>query len=284
MAIQIITDSGSDLPKELIEEYNIKVVPLNVTFGSKTYKSGIDIDNETFYNKMKNTEELPKSASPSPQDFIEVYKEVDTSNEIIVLALSGALSSTYDSAVMAKNILLEEEPTRKIEVINTKTGSCGQILLINDALQLIKDGLPFEEIVEKTKANIKRTKTLIFLETLENVVKGGRLSRTKASIANVLNIKILLEVSESGSIEVLDKVRGNSRALKRFIDYISEYGKSLEGKVLTITHSNCEEKAKKILKEITDVYPFQKTILSEIGPLIGTYAGEGGIVISFYRD
>ncbi|WP_017754803.1 DegV family protein [Calidifontibacillus oryziterrae] len=281
MTIKIITDGASDLPLSYIEDNDIKVVPLNVSFGEQTYKTGIEIDNKTFYQMMREAEELPKSSCPSPYEFLEAYKDVPETEDIIVFCLSKSLSGTYESALIAKDMLLEEQPTRKIEVLNTKTGSCGQILHIDEAIKLIKSGASFDEVVDNEKKLIDNTNTFILLETLENVIKGGRLSKTKAAIANALNIKLILGVSKEGAIEVREKARGDKKVLRRFIEQIGEYGKDLEQKVLTMTHSNCEEKALKILNEIKDKYKFKETILSEMGPLIGTYAGEGGIVIAF---
>lgn len=281
MTIKIITDGAADLPLSFINEYDVKVVPLNVSFGDQSFKTGIDIDNETFYRMMRESAELPKTSCPAPYDFLEAYKEVPEDNSIIVFSLSKGLSGTYESAVVGMNMLLEEQPNRKIAVLNTKTGSCGQFLLIDEAVKLINCGAGFDEVIANAQTSIDSVNTLILLETLENVVKGGRLSKTKAAIANALNIKIMLEVSKDGLIEVREKVRGDKKVLRRFIEQIGECGKDFEKKVLTMTHSNSEEKALGLLKEIKEKYNFKETILSEIGPLIGTYAGEGGIVISF---
>ncbi|WP_458415012.1 DegV family protein [Schinkia sp. CFF1] len=281
MAIKIITDGASDLPSSFSKEHLITVIPLHVSFGNESYKTGIDIDNQTFYRKMKESSELPKTSCPAPNDFFEAYKAVPEEDAIIIFTLSKSLSGTYESAVIAMNMLLEEQPERKIAVLNTKTGSCGQILLIDEALKLIHSGADFEKVISNAKATIETINTIILLDTLENVVKGGRLSKTKAAIANALNIKVILYVSNEGAIEVREKVRGEKKVWRRFIEQIGEYGKNLEQKVLTITHSNCEEKALKMLKEIQEKYNFKEAILSEMGPLIGTYAGEGGIVIAF---
>lgn len=281
MTIKVITDGAADLPLSYIKEHNIKVVPLNISFGHQSFKTGIEIDNSTFYRMMRESAELPKSSCPSPYDFFEAYKDVPDDQDIIVLCLSKNLSGTYESAVVAKDMLLEEQPTRKIEVIDTKTGSCGQILHIDEAIKLINAGATFEQVVANENSIIDNTNTFILLETLENVIKGGRLSKTKAAIANALNIKLILGVSKEGAIEVREKARGDKKALRRFIEQIGEYGKDLEQKVLTMTHSNCEEKALSILNDIKEKYNFKETILSEMGPLIGTYAGEGGIVIAF---
>jgi DegV family protein with EDD domain len=281
MGIKLITDSASDLSKELQEKYNIEIVPLNIQFGDEHYKAGVTIDNDTFYRKMRESKELPKSACPAPYDFLESYNKMSDEDELIVLTISKGLSGTYDSAILAKNMFLEEQPNRKIEVIDSSTGSPGMVLLIVQAAQLIEKGNSFEEVVNALMEGIPKTNTFILLETIENVIKGGRLDRFKGTIANALNIKISLRVDVEGKIEVFEKVRGDKKALRRFIDTIGEFTKEFEEKIITLSHSNCEEKAKSVLAEILERYPFKQGIITEMGPLIGTYAGEGGLVISF---
>jgi DegV family protein with EDD domain len=281
MSIKIITDSSSDLPKDLQEKYDIEVVPLNIQFGDEHYKAGVTIDNPTFYKKMKESKELPKSACPAPYDFLESYKKINDDDSIIVLTISSSLSGTYDSAVLAKNMLLEEKPNRKIEVIDSSNGSPGMVILLVQAARAIEEGKSFEEVVSSLKFTIPKTNTFILLDTLENVIKGGRLDRFKGAIANVLNIKISLRVDLEGKIEVFEKVRGDKKALRQFIDAIGEHTQEFENKIVSLSHSNCEEKGREVLAEIMNRYPFKEGILTEMGPVIGTYAGEGGIVFSF---
>jgi DegV family protein with EDD domain len=281
MGIKIITDSSSDLPRNLQEQYAIEIVPLNIQFGEQHFKAGVTIDNETFYKMMRDAKELPKSACPAPYDFLESFKKTPEEEDLLVLTISKSLSGTYDSAVLAKNMLLEEQPNRKIEVIDSSNGSPGMVLLLVQAARDIEAGNSFEEVVEALNEAVPKTNTFILLETLENVIKGGRLDRFKGTIANALNIKISLRVDLEGKIEVFEKVRGEKKALRRFIDTIEEYTKEFEDHTISLSHSNCEEKGKAVLAEIMNRYPFKEGILTEMGPLIGTYAGEGGLVLSF---
>ncbi|MFG6150422.1 DegV family protein [Halobacillus sp. B23F22_1] len=285
MTIQMIIDGGADLPETMIEKHNLKVVPLNIHFGEEQYKTGETIDLSTFYTKLKEAEELPTSSSPSPYDFYEKYKQVDPHYPILVLALTQGLSSTYDSAVMGKDMLLEEEPDRKIAVLNTKTASCGIALLVHEAAQKIGENLPFEEIVQHMEKKIEQTTTLFILKTLENVIKGGRLDKVKGTIAKTLNIKLLMKATEDeGSIDVTEKVRGDKKSLRRFVEQIGEYAHHFEDKVIAMSHSNDEERGRSVLESIKNKYRFKDSIFTETGPLISTYAGEGGLVIAFFKD
>ncbi|MCP3029249.1 DegV family protein [Halobacillus sp. A5] len=285
MSIQLIVDGGADLPQQMIEEHHLKVVPLNIHFGEEQYKTGVTIDLPTFYTKLKASDELPTSSSPSPYDFYEKYKQVEGGTPILVLALTQGLSSTYDSAVMGRDMLLEEEPGRKITVLNTKTASCGIALLVHEAAGQIEAGKPFEEIVRHMEAKIEQTTTLFILKTLENVIKGGRLDKVKGTIAKTLNIKLLMKATEDeGSIEVTEKVRGDKKSLRRFVEQIGEYAHHFEDKVIAMSHSHDEERGHSVLQTIKEKYPFKDSIFTETGPLISTYAGESGLVIAFFKD
>ncbi|TLS34942.1 DegV family protein [Pseudalkalibacillus caeni] len=284
MSIKIITDSSVDLPEELLQQHNISVVPLNIHFQDKNYKAGVDIDTPTFYEKMKTAKELPKSSAPAPQDFIEKFNETDEQDELVVLSLSKGISSTFENAVLAKTMFLEDHPDRSIEIINTKSASAGLGLLVLKAAEMVEAGNSFQEIVSSIQDDVDDLMTMFVLDTLENVIKGGRLDKVKGKIASALNIKLLLRASEEGTIEMIDKVRGNKRAIREFIDRIGKYGHNLETKVLAIAHSNCEDKARALMEQIQERYKVKRVILSSMGPLIGTYAGEGALLVAFQKN
>lgn len=284
MTIQLMTDGGADIPKRLEDSMDIITVPLYLHFQDQHYKAGVTIDLETFHQKIKETDELPRSAAPSPNDFFDAYKRVDSKNPIIMLSLSKGLSTTYENAVLAKNMLLEEEPDRKIEVINTKTASCGIGLLLQEAKIKIEQGFTYSQLTEHLHRRVEQTTTLFVLKTLENLVKGGRLDKFKGKIAKTLNIKVLMKASDEGTIEVAERVRGDKKSIRRFIEQIGEYTKDFEDKVISMTHCNAEDRALHVLEEIRNKYPFKDALLTDMGPLIATYSGEGGFVISFFND
>lgn len=284
MSIQLMTDGGADLPKELLEMADINVISLYLNFKDKQYKSGVELDLPSFFKKIEETKELPRSAAPSPNDFYEGYKEVDPSKPILMISLSSGLSSTYENAVAGKNLLLEEEPDRKIEVINARTASAGQALLLFEAYQKIQENYTLDELVTHLNHKVKHTATLFVLKTLENLVLGGRIDKVKGTLAKTLNIKLLMKASDEGTIEVAEKVRGDKKSIRRFVDQIGEYARTFEDKVLVMTHCNAAERAKSVLNEIKAKYKFKETYVTEMGPLISTYGGDGALVISFFKD
>ncbi|MDQ0159229.1 DegV family protein [Alkalibacillus salilacus] len=284
MSFQLMVDGGVDLPQGFADKFNVKTIPLNIHFSDGVYKAGVDLTTEQFYEKLGDTDDLAKTSAPSPNDFYEAFKSVDPNTPILLLSLSKNISATYQNAVIGRDTLLEEDANRQIEIVNTTSASCGMALLLNEAIKLKMKQFDFQDIVKQTRQNAERTVTLFSLRTVENLIKGGRLDRFRGAIAKTLNIKLLMRASEEGEIEVTEKIRGEKKALRRLVDQIGEYTKSLEGKTIVMSQSRCESKAKQIMDQIRERYHQDEEYIVEMGPLIANYAGEGGLVISFLRD
>ena len=277
--IRIIIEGSTDFPKNLLDEMGVKVVGINVAFGEQNYIGGVEIDEETFYKRMKEEKNLPKTSSPSPDRFIELFDCEE--DEILIITLTSKLSSTYSSAVLAKNMYLENHPetNKKIEVIDSLSGSIGVGLMVHKACQLAKQGKSLDEVVYYIE-NIK--KDIVFygaLDTLENAIKGGRVNPIAGKLINALNFKVIIEISE-GLVKPVDKARGEGNSMKKLFERVKENVHDVETKTLVIGHSNCEDKANKIAKHIEDNYEFEKIIVSSIGPVMGTYTSEGAILIA----
>lgn len=278
-----MTDGGADIPSELSKNTNLITVPLYLRFGDQEYKTGEDLDSQTFHKKVKELKQVPKSSAPSPNDFYNAFKEIDSTTPILVISLSKALSSTYENALIAQKQLLDEEPSRKIAIINAKSASCGMGLLFHETLKKMKEDYSFEELVAHLENKVEDMSTLFILKSLDNLILGGRLDKVKGAIAKTLNIKLLLKASDEGAVDVSEKIRGNKRSLKRFIDQIEEYVTNVEDKTIVMTHTNAKEYGQSVLDKILERYPFKEAYLTETGPLISTYAGEEGLVISFFN-
>lgn len=284
MKIQLMTDSGADIPLSLVEQMQVEIVPLYLHFSDGEYKSGVTLNLTEYHQKVEELNEVPQSSAPSPNDFYEAFKKVPLDRSILMLSISKELSSTYQNAVAAKEMLLEEEPERKIAIINTKTASSGIALLLYEAHMKIIDGYTFEQLVRHMEEKVESTVTLFVLKTLDNLIRGGRISKMTGKIAATLKIKLLMRGSEQGTIEVTEKVRGEKKALRRFVEQIGEYTSNTNGKSLFMTHCNDKARAMQLLSEIKNKYSFKETFLSDIGPLIATHGGIGTIVIAFFKD
>lgn len=275
--IKIITDGSCDLPKEVIERVNPDIIGINVCFGEETYIGGVEIDDKTFYEKMKLSKELPKTSSPSPDKFIEAYKCEE--DEILVFTLTSKLSGTYSNAVLAKTMYLEEYPQKRIEVIDTQSGSIGVALMMLKCNELIEQGKTMDEIlieIEKYKKNI-----IFFgaLDTLENAIKGGRVNPLAGKVMNALNLKVIIRIDE-GLVKPIDKARGSVNSIKKAIDYVRTHVDNEIEKTVIIAHANCPEKADKIKAIIEENSEFKEILIASIGPIMGTFTSEGAILVS----
>lgn len=283
MQVQLITDSSADLPKELKRKLNIITTPLFVHFGDEQF-SGEDLETDTFLKKLETSDTFPSSSAPGPYEYYQAFKAIPDHKPIIFLGISAGISSAYQHAVMGKDMLLEEQPDRKIEVISTNTASPGLTLLLHEAGERLEQGDNFEQLVAHLHDRVEHTVTLFVLKTLDNLIRGGRLDKVKGAIAKTLNIKLLLRANDEGKIEVLEKVRGDKKALRRFVEQIGDYMTNAENKVLTMTHCQAKERAEHVVQDIKQTYNFKQIILSNMGPVISTHAGESALVISFFKD
>lgn len=272
--VKIITDSSCDLNKDIVQKYNIGIVGLNVSFGEETYIDG-EMDNDTFYKRMAESKELPKTSSPSPERFIKSYEGKE---EILVLTISSKLSATYSTAVLARSIFLEENSNKRIAVIDTQTGSVGQGLIVLKAAQLAQEGKSLSEIVEIIE-KIKNDIVLFgSLETLENAIKGGRINPLAGKLINALNFKIIIQVVD-GLVKPVDKARGDNNSLKKVVESVCSRIPKEGKKVLAIGHSNCLEKALKVKDMMIVNHGFEDIIISEVGSVMGTYTSKGAILV-----
>lgn len=273
--IKMIVDQALDIPKYILDRYDISVVNLNVAFGDDIVNH---FTNEQFYERMRISPILPKTSCPSPDAFLEEYKSAE--DDIIVITLSKELSGTYSSALLAKELYAQEFSDKNIEIIDSTNGSIGAALLAVKAAYYINENMRYEDVISQIRVLSKSLIHYGTLETLENAVKGGRISKTKGFVANALNLKPIIQIEKT--VFVVDKARGTKNSIKKMLDILESKVKELNKKptILGIAHSNDIEKAEVVKSMILEKYNFKEVIIAEIGPIIGTYTAEGGILVS----
>lgn len=276
MQVQIVTDSSCDIPKEIIKKYSINVVPLSIHFNDETYIDQIQIDNNQFYDKLVQGGDLPKTSRPNPAAFAETFKNVGKKGPVLCITLSSGLSGTYDSALIAKGMV-----DCRVEIIDSLNASIGIGLQVIKACQLAEQGLNIEEIVEQITKYRGNMNTFFTVDTLENIVKGGRLSSWEGAIGQVLNIKPILYNQPDGYIGTLEKVRGRKRSIKRLVQLAEETGKDFSQIPIGITHAKAGEDLDQLVQELQEKLNPKEIIISELGPIIGTHTGFGAILIAF---
>lgn len=272
--IKIITDSTADLSKEIILKNNIESLPLLINFGEESYLDGVEISRQALFSKINEENIFPTTAQVTPQRFYDCYKKyLDEGYKIISIHISSKMSGTYQSACVAKGMLETED----IVVIDSLNVTSGLGLLILKAVSLVEDGLEIQEIKTEIEKRIPLIKSSLAFESLEYLVKGGRISKVAGTIGSVLGIRLILEVKD-GKIEVKDKIRGSKKAVKVILSELEELGYE-EGEPLIIINSDNKEiygALKEKLKE-TNV-DFHE---AEVGCTVGIHAGPGASGIFF---
>jgi DegV family protein with EDD domain len=278
MDFRIVADSSCDLNDDLRKKVDIGIVPLKLDVDDKTFVDDSKLNVKDLLTAMKNSLNPIKTSSPSPGDFITEYEK---GKNVFVVTLSSALSSTYSNAVLAKNIVLEQNSNKFIHVFDSLSASIGETLISLKIFDMIQKSYSKFDIVEKVEQYIKEMKTYFVLESLDNLIKAGRISKIKGLLANALSIKPIMGSDEDGSIRLVEKVRGSKRVYKRLVDVIGEEEQKFEDKILGIAHCNALEKAEELKKDIEDKYNFKEIIIVEMAGLSTVYANDGGIVIAF---
>lgn len=278
MDFKIIVDSCCDLTAELRKRFDISTAPLSIDIEDKHFVDDENLDRESLLAAMRNSSEAPKTASPGPGPFLELYHKYEN---IFVVTLSKELSATYQNAVLAKELLKEEAGNKFVKVFNSFSATVGETMIAYKLGELIEAGLNRDEIVEKAEKYIDEMQTLFVLDSLDNLIKAGRMGKLKGKLASFFNIKPVLAGTAEGTITLIDKARGSKRAISKLVDKIGERGDNLEEKVLGIAHCNALERAEYIKKEAAKKYNFREIIIVETAGISTVYANEGGIVLAF---
>jgi DegV family protein with EDD domain len=241
------------------------------------------IDDETFNQQsflslVKASQHGPKSACPSPDDFMKYF---DYDGNIYVITLSSQLSGSYNSAELAKKLYLEEHPDKKIDVIDSRSASIGQTLIAMKIMEYEEASLPYEEIVEKVNAFRDELLTKFVLESLETFRKNGRLTGLKAIIASTLNIKPVMGNTPEGYIYKVDQARGIDKALRAMIKAIEQDVVKPQEKIIGIAHTNNLARAEFVKDEIMKRIPFKGYFIADTAGVSSMYANDGGIIAAY---
>lgn len=277
VAITILTDTMCDVPRHYAEKYNIKIMPLLVNFGEESFRDGIDITTEEFFERLQASEKLPTTSQINPPQFESVFfEEIGKNNTIIGILGSSKLSGTYNSAIIAKNNIGSD----RIYVIDSEAVTLGAGLLVIKAARLAEMGKTPEEIVNEIEASKKRLKQFFIIGNLKYLYKGGRISLSASVIGSILNIKPIITTVE-GKLEMLEKTRGVRKAISIVMDMIKDNGWTLDEKVIGINHTLCPEHADYIEELIKMQYKPKEIIRGQVGSVVGTHAGPGCVALHF---
>mgnify|MGYP002472625546 CR=1 FL=1 len=278
MSYKIIGDSCMDLSEELKKENNFQIVPLCLDIDGYLITDDDTFDQKDFLKRMAASPNCPKSSCPSPDAYMKAFDGPE--DHVYVVTLSSKLSGSYDSAMLAKRLYLEDNADKKIEIIDSKSASVGQTLIALKAKQLEEEGKSFEEVVRETSEFRDNLSTKFVLESLETLRKNGRLSNLKAVIASALNIKPVMRGMD-GTIEKIDQARGINKTLVLMADLIKKDATNFANRTLAIAHCNNYERAVFVKDEILKRVPFKDYFICDTAGISSLYANDGGIIVSY---
>ncbi|BAL81433.1 DegV family protein [Caldisericum exile] len=278
--VKIVTDSTCYMPKAYLEKYDIKVVPLYVRFGDEVYREGVDMSHDEFYRKLHETNILPETTQPAPEDFESVYRDLlKDGYEIISIHISAGLSGTINSANAAKEALQSD----KIHIFDSKFTSMGlgyQILEI--AKMLFEDNMPLSDVLNIIPTLYKHMNIYFLVPDLFWLARLGRIGKAKALLGTVVKIKPILFFDE-GIVNVLEQPRTLERGKERMIELTKEKVTKFGLKYITVAYGENLEEAEQY-KDFLE-REFNKSVsLTQLGPVIGTHTGPQVLSIHFYTE
>lgn len=280
MAIKIVTDSTSYISDEYIKKYDIKLVSLNVIINGVSSRE-VDIENEVFYEEIKNSKEIPKSSQPIPEEMLNTFREiVEDGDSIVGIFLSSKMSGTYSNANMIKDMILEDYPDADIHILDSKTNCMQMGFAVIEAARAASEGKSINEVINAANHVINNSRFLFTPETLEYLKKGGRIGGAAALFGNVLQIKPILTVV-NGETSVFKKVRTRKKAIEEIVKTVLEEIESKGLGDIVVHHINCQEDGLKLAKALENKLG-KKVEIQSIGPVIGVHVGPGSIGIAYY--
>lgn len=275
--IKIITDSTSDLSKDIVEKYNIEVLPLIVNFGEESYYDGVDMTFEKLIAKIKEGAEFPTTSQINPQRFYDCFKKnIEEGYKIIYIGIGSKFSGTYQSACIARDMFLSED----IVIIDSENVTSGLGILVIYAGKLMEQGKNLKEIEKEILECVPKVDNMLAFNSLEHLIKGGRLSKTAGFIGNVLSIKPMLAIRD-GEIGVIDKVRGTKKAIKAVTDYLEDK-KVKQGTPVILLEAPGGDMKKVVLKKLQEK-DFE-IIEQKVGCVVGTHSGPDAVGVLFIKE
>ena len=274
--IRILIDSSADYTAQEAKEKNLELIPINITLNNQNYRDGIDLTKDEFYELLTSSEEFPKTAQPSPQDYLDIFEDAKAKGDSIVyLALSSALSGTFQSATLAKSMVEYDE----IYLVDTLSATRAIRIMAEYACKLKDEGNDAATIAEKLEEFKSRVVIYSALDTLEYLSKGGRLSKAAAAVGELANLKPIITVTPEGTMAVPAKALGRNKAISTLTKMVTE--KEIDTtfpiySLYAVGEENTEKLEQKLGKEGVRV-----TKRLQIGPTIGCHIGPGAYGVIF---
>ncbi len=277
--VKIVTDSTADLSEELVKELGISVVPLSITIDGETFLDRVDITPQEFLTKMKQAAELPKSSQPAVGHFVELYDQLGSDgSDVLSIHMTGGMSGTVASAENAARL-----SESKVTVIDSMYISRALAFQVVEAAKMAEAGFALDEIVKRIEEIRKNSTLFVTVDTLENLVKGGRIGKGKALIGSLLNIKPIASLQD-GVYTPVSKVRSHAKIVKYLSEKFAEDVSDKTIKGVAIAQVDAAELAANLKDAIKKLTGYADVDIVETTPVIGTHTGPGAIGFMYYAE
>ena len=278
MPVKIVTDSVADIPAQVVAELGITVIPVLVRFGEETYRDGIDMTTDQFYEKLVNSKVMPTTSVPSLDLFARTYaKLAEETDEILVIMLSSKLSGLYNAALQSVDLM---ESECRIEVVDSQCAVMAQGFVVIRAAQAALAGASLDEILEIVRSNLPRVEMRAAFDTLEYLKRGGRIGKAAALMGSMLKINPLVTIKD-GVVEPAGRARSRAKAMDLLYDFVASYSRIEE---LAVEGAACPEDVDRLVKRLGALFPEERIYRSRTTPVIGTHTGSGLILVAVMGD
>jgi DegV family protein with EDD domain len=278
MTVKIVTDSVADLPPEVAQELGITVIPLVLRFGAETFRDGVDLTPDQFYQKLQTSKAFPATSVPPPDAYVTAYDRLaEEADAIVVVTVTSRLSATHEVALQATG---EMKKKCRVEVVDSQTATMAEGFIAMKAAQAARDGAKLKEVMEVVNKDIPRTTFLAAFDTLEYLRRGGRIGRAQAFLGSMLKVNPLITLKD-GLVEPAGRTRSRSKAIDQLYDFVAGYSHIEE---LSVGDTACPEEAEALCERLGAIFPAGRIYRSKMTPVIGTHTGPGLLLVAILGD
>jgi len=282
--VAIVTDTTACIPPEIQARYGIVTVPVILVFGDESYKNGVDMTTSEFYNRLQQAKELPTTSGASPDSYVDAYSKASReAQSILCITTPAKFSGMYSSACMAVNMSKEEISDLRIEVLDCGTAAAAQGLVVLAAAREAASGKGLSEVIEAAKRVMKSVKLLATLDTLDYLVKGGRVPKAAALASSLLQIKPIFTVSD-GEAHPVTNVRTMHGAMNRILKIMGKEVVKEKPLYVAVMHADVMNRARYMKQEIYKRFDVAELFITEFTPVMGVHTGPGVVGVAFYNE
>jgi DegV family protein with EDD domain len=283
--VAIVSDSVCSLPPEVLRQYGIHIIPMEIIYGDKSYRDGIDITPNEVYKIMRKKENLPTTSTASPGDFLNVYRELSQQAEsILCITVTSLQSKVFEAASTAKDMAQEELPKTRIEVFDSRSVAAAMGFVVREAARVAEGGGDIDAAMEAARKMMGRVNFLAMLDTLYYLARLGRIARAAAWAGSILDMKPVLEHNPSiGETMPVARPRTKKKAIQRMLEIMAERTGNSPVHVM-VQHADELEEAKQLAADIELKFNCAEMMITEFAPVMGVHTGPGLLAIGFYSD